>query len=243
MNTVKTFLFGLAMTGLLAAQTPPKEADAKPEPRYDQRIFQLKYADPRAVSDVLSVFGYSIRANRDLHVVSVSAPAGAMAAVEDAIRRLDVPAAAPKDIDLTVYLVVASSQNTGSSELPGNLKPVADQLKGILSYKNFRVLDSVYLRTQPGSNAHTKGLVVETGGAQRIPYELNVRPSSVTEDPNGHLIRLEQLNLTLQLPGNATAGVNTEITVREGQTVVVGKSNMGSPDQALILVVTAKVAE
>jgi hypothetical protein len=36
--------------------------------------------------------------------------------------------------------------------------------------------------------------------------------------------------------------IRTEISVREGQRVVVGKSNMG-PDQALILVVTAKVTE
>jgi len=39
------------------------------------------------------------------------------------------------------------------------------------------------------------------------------------------------------------AGIHTEITVREGQKVVVGKSNMGGTDQALILVVTANVTE
>jgi len=41
----------------------------------------LKYADARHVADVLGIFGYGIRADRDLHVVAVSAPVEAMAAV------------------------------------------------------------------------------------------------------------------------------------------------------------------
>ena len=38
------------------------------------------------------------------------------------------------------------------------------------------------------------------------------------------------------------SGVNTDVDVREGQKVVVGKSNFGAED-AFILVVTAKVVE
>jgi hypothetical protein len=66
------------------------------------------------------VFGYGIKADRDMHVVAVSAPAEAMSAIEDAIKRLDVPAAAPKDIDLIVYLVVASEQPSAGGTLPPN---------------------------------------------------------------------------------------------------------------------------
>jgi hypothetical protein len=64
----------------------------------------------------------------------------------------------------------------------------------------------------------------------------------VTEAPEGRLIRLDNLNLTLRLSGDREAGIRTEITVREGQRAVVGKSNMGL-GQSLILVVTAKVTE
>ncbi len=38
-------------------------------------------------------------------------------------------------------------------------------------------------------------------------------------------------------------GINTDLDVREGQKVVVGKTNMDSSDRALIVVVTAKVVE
>jgi hypothetical protein len=239
MKIVKQFLFGLALAGALAAQTatnvpPPSQA---PEPR-QQRVFTLRYADARNVANVLDVFGYSIKADREMRVLAVSAPPGAMAAIEDAVKRLDVPAAAPKDINLLVYMIVASEQSSAGGDLPSELQPVANELKKIFSYKSYRLLESIQLRTQPGNRADTQGVIGERG----IPYRFDVQPSAVTEDPQGRLIRLDNLNLSLRLQGDREASIRTEITVREGQRVVVGKSNMGT-DQSLILVVTAKVME
>jgi hypothetical protein len=243
MRTVKRILFGLAVAGALAAQNtavvpPPAQA---PELPRQQRIFMLKYADARHVADVLGVFGYGIRADRDLHVVAVSAPAEAMSAIEDAVKRLDVPTAAPKDIDLVVYLVVASDQASSGASLPSELQPVADELKKIFSYKNFRLLDSILLRTQPGNKAGASG-IIWPNGESKTPYSFTVQPSAVTEDPQGRLIRLDNLKLEMHMPGDVWPGISTEITVREGQRVVVGKSNMGA-GQSLILVVTAKVTQ
>lgn len=243
MKTMKRILLCLTVAGALAAQIaapPPPAETRKPEPVYQQRVFMLKYADARAVSGVLSVFGYGIKADRDMHVVAVSAPAEAMTAIEDAVKRLDLPSAAPKDIDLVVYLVVASEQPSAGGELPPELQPVANELKKIFSYKSFRLLDSILLRTQPGNRATTNGVIAR--GESKTPYNFAVQPSAVTEGPTGHLIRLDNLKLEMRLPGDVYTGITTDITVREGQRVVVGKSNMGV-DQSLILVVTARVTE
>jgi hypothetical protein len=238
MKIVKRIVLGLALAGALAAQTaavaPP--AQVVPDVPRQQRIFMLKYADARRVADVLAVFGYGIRSDSEMHAVAVSAPPDAMAAVEDAVKRLDVPAAAPKDVDLVVYMVVASEQVSAGAALPPELQPVADELKKIFSYKSFHLLDSILLRTQPGDRARTSGVV--PNGA----YSFEVQPTSVTEDPKGRLIRLIDLTLNISMPEGRHAGIQTEITVREGQRVVVGKSNMGG-DQSLVLVVTAKVTE
>jgi hypothetical protein len=199
----------------------------------------LKYADARHVADVLAVFGYGIKADRDMHVVAVSAPAEAMTAIEEAVKRLDVPAAATKDISLVIYMIVASEQSSAGGDLPPDLQPVAFELRKIFSYKSFRLLDSILLRTQPGNRATASGVI---GTADRVPYSFSITPAAVNEDPHGRLIRLDNLNLSLHLPGDRNAGISTEITVREGQKVVVGKSNMGV-DQSLILVVTANVME
>jgi hypothetical protein len=46
----------------------------------------------------------------------------------------------------------------------------------------------------------------------------------------------------LNLPDN-NSGIRTDVDVREGQKVVVGKSNISGSVDALILIVTAKVVE
>jgi hypothetical protein len=115
-------------------------------------------------------------------------------------------------------------------------------MKKIFSYKGFRLLDSILLRTQPGNRAVANG-VIRPNGEGKTPYSFTVQPSAVTDDPKGRLIRLDNLKLNMRVPGGDDAGIMTEISVREGQKVVVGKSNLGTPDQALILVVTAKVTE
>ena len=224
---------------LFAQETAPPPAIPKPN---QNRVFVLKYADARNVANVLSVFGVgALKADRDLHVVAVSAPSDVMPVVEEAVNRLDVPTAAPKDIDLTVYMVVASEQGNGMDGLPADLQSVANELKRIFAYKSFRLLDSVLLRTQPNNRAQADGVIAPANGRD-TPYSFSVVPTGVTEDTKGRMIRLDNMQLNLRMPGDHNAGIHTEITVREGQRVVVGKSNMGT-DQALILVVTAKVTE
>jgi hypothetical protein len=240
MKTAKRIVMGLTLASALAAQTAVPPPGPPPEIPRQQHVFMLKYADARNVANVLDVFGYGIKADRDLHVVAVSAPAPAMSAIEDAINRLDVPAAAPKDIDLVVYMVLASEQSAAGEGLPPELQSAADELKKIFSFKSFRLLDSILLRTQPGNHGRTSGVILN--GDSKATYNFEVQPTAVTEDPKGRLIRLDNLNLNITLPGDRHAGIQTEITVREGQRVVVGKSNLGT-DQSLILVVTAKVTE
>jgi len=245
---MKNVLLGLAMAGLIAAQTPAPKEPGIPAPVHDQkRIFQVKYADVRSLRRVLDVFGYRVDADTDLHVVAVSAPADVMTAIEDAIKRLDVPSAAPHDINLTVYLLLASERPGSDEGLPDGLPAVANQLKGVFAFKSFRMLDTLLLRTQQGNTATGNGIISSGPDAQKTNYHFSAKPSSVTDDPNGAMIRLDNLSLNLKVPmangHDLEASINTEITVREGQKVVVGKSNLGTPDQALILVVTAKTAE
>src|SRR5262245_57751603 len=97
---------------LARAQGP---AQIPPEPR-TTKVFQIKYADPDALSRILSTGGAQIQVSRELRAISVSAPNPVMATVEDAIRRLDVPGSGPKNIDLTIYVLAAGEQ--GPSSIP-----------------------------------------------------------------------------------------------------------------------------
>jgi len=243
MRIMKRILCALALTGMLLAQdTTTTTQTSNPQHSNPSRVFVLKYADADTVARVLAVFGnVNVRSDRGMHVVAVNAPAEIMPSVEEAINRLDVPAAAPRDIDLVVYMVVASQQASAPDNLLPELQPVAAELKRVFAYKSFHLLDSVAIRIEPGRRASARGVIREAGEG-KSPYTLDVNSAAVTDDPKGRLIRLSDLSLTMRVPGGDEAGVHTDITVREGQRVVVGKSNIG-PDQALILVLSAKVVD
>lgn len=73
------------------------------------------------------------------------------------------------------------------------------------------------------------------------------------QDSSPKIVNLQNLNLQVRMPTGMrnekgqpefkTTGVSTDIDIRDGQKVVVGKSDMNNGESPLILVVTAKVVE
>ena len=57
-----------------------------------KRIIPVKYADVKSLANTLGIFGCGIVPNVDLKVLAVSCPADVVAAIEEAVKRLDVPA-------------------------------------------------------------------------------------------------------------------------------------------------------
>ncbi|MCC6859218.1 MAG: hypothetical protein IT158_11680, partial [Bryobacterales bacterium] len=72
-------------------------------------------------------------------------------------------------------------------------------------------------------------------------------------DPKGALVRLEGLQFRASVPQALTAGqgqvqfqdvgITTDVDLREGQKVVIGKANADAAGSALVLVLTARVME
>src|SRR5581483_7970047 len=65
-----------------------------------QKLFILKYADPNKLTGLLRVLGAEGVPHSELHALGVRARPESMPAIEDAIKRLDVPAAPPPNIEL-----------------------------------------------------------------------------------------------------------------------------------------------
>ena len=66
-----------------------------------------------------------------------------------------------------------------------------------------------------------------------LRFKANIIAKRQQLDPGGALVQYE----------NYDAGFGTDVDVREGQKVVVGKAAIGGTSNALILVITAKVLE
>ena len=249
---MKRFFLALLLMALPLAAQEEKKAEV-PAPQTVQKLFVLKYADPQDLSSLLRVFHANMVPNRDMRVLAVDAAPETMAAVEDAIKRLDVPSAAPTNVDLTVYLVVGheGENPAGAVPVPKDLDGVVTQLKNAFAFKSYSLLDVLALRTRTGQQASS----TSSGGAVQMPggstpavtTQLRLGNAGIASD--GATIHINNLSASIKMPVSSGSGFNyqdlglqTDIDIKEGQKVVVGRLGI-SKDQALFLVMTVKILQ
>jgi hypothetical protein len=209
------------------------------------QMVPVKYLDSAVTLKALCIFPAEIVPQSAQHLVSVRAPAASMAAIVDAIKRLDVPQVGPKSVEWTTYVLVASDQVETLRQIPASVNAVVDQLKGMLAYKQFYLLDTLFGTTADGYQVNLNGGV---RGLSPIPapgstardsnYTFAARVSVGTGDPASATVRMSQLNFRLS-GENTQVMIATDVDIPVGKQVVVGKSTSG--DRAYILVVSAKI--
>lgn len=239
---------------LLAA---PLIAQPKPEERVT-RLITLRNMDPRAIQNLVGQFGVTVVSNDQMKTMTINGTASNLAAAEAIIKQLDV---APKTVELTVYFVVGSDQpNSMGGTVPQDLRDVIAQLKGAFSFKDYKMLDVLSLRTRVGSSAETSG-ILNSASPPRMS-QFSIRNTSLSED--GTTIRIDRMHAGLRIPytnraAGATdakgavagqklveyvnSGIDQDVDIKEGQKVVVGRSSLEGPQQALFLVLTAHVIQ
>jgi hypothetical protein len=211
-------------------------------PKVVLKVIPLKYASPSAIYKVVSAFQpTALQYDDSLHVISVRGTADMVAAIEEAVKKLDV---LPADFELTVYLI-SSSPQTGDL-LPDALAATAKQLHVVFAYKGYQLIDSFVLRGRDGQSGSADGTIKSS------TYSFRYNRATVMEGPP-KMVNLQNLSLQIRMPSGArnekgqpefkTTGLSTDIDIRDGQKVVVGKSDVNNGESPLILVVTAKVVE
>src|SRR5258708_28226820 len=190
----RMLLWVLLMAAPVVAQTPA------PDGRVN-KLVTLKYAEPNAVAPLFNPWGVNIMPNRQIKTLSISGPADKVAAVEAAIKLLDV---APKTIELTVYFVVGGDQPTlAGGGVPQDLRDVITQLKGAFTFKDYKMLDVLTLRTRAGSSAETSG-ILNAANPPRMS-QFSIRNATVSED--GTTIRIDRRHAGLRIPFTRREGI------------------------------------
>jgi hypothetical protein len=234
---------GLALMSLLAWGQ-----DEAPQTTV-RKLIQLKYVNAGQVSNLLRNFvggrQWSMEADERLHVIAVRGTPEMVATLEDAVKKLDV---APLDFELTVYLISATPQV--GDQLPEALASTAKQLHGVFAYKGYQLLDSFVLRGRDGQGSN--GGASAEGTIKNSTYTFRYNRASVL-DGTPKIVSLQNLILQIRMPSGVrnekgqpeykSTGLSSDIDIRDGQKVVVGKSDVNNGESPLILVVTAKVVE
>jgi hypothetical protein len=216
------------------------------------RVFQFKYADARALQRVLSPYG-RVEADPMLKALTITVRANnVLSEVEQIVKRFDVPPPPVPNIDVTIYLMSALG-TPSSGAVPAELEPVVKQLKNTFSYKGYQLIDTEVMRVRAGQGGDVSGVVdgAPSVDGNKTISRVGFRSASVSTDEKGRAIRIDGLKIGLRIPIAAgekkyqyiDTGLNTDVDVREGQKVVVGKANMDGSDRASIVVLTAKVVE
>ncbi len=219
------------------------------------KIIPVRYANVGRLSQLVQIPGVSVRADDQMRVLVVSGRPDAVAAIEEMVKKLDVPPTAEPtgpSFELTGYLVSGANQSR-TDEVPADLNGVVKQLHSVFPYKAYRVMETLIIRaspTRPGynSNSSTSGILPGTSSQYDFGYNI----ATMTSGP-ARSIRLSQLYLTIHTPTpernkegrivTRDVGIHTDVDLPEGQKVVVGKSSYSGADDALILVLSVKFVE
>jgi len=172
-----------------------------------------------------------------------------MAAIEEAIQRLDVPSAASKNIEMTAYLLIGGeTAGTEPSAMPKELDGVVAQLKNAFAFKSYHLLDILALRTRVGQRASTSsgGRPMQIGDKAAAPTtQFRINSAGIGSDET--TVRIDGLNLQSRIPvatgqgqfGYQDVGLQADVDIKQGQKVVIGRVSVA--ESALFLVLTAQV--
>ncbi len=249
----------LVLIATLALTLGAQEAQTR---KWLQKVIDVKYADVQALANLIAsgVRDARIQPNRELRAISIGTYNDFdMQMAEEIIKRYDVArGAAPtgnRNIELVVYMLLASPKGNAGEAVPADLEPVTKQLKSLFGYSDFRLLDSALIRTregvQVGSNG-TAGIIDPDLPNASAPYQLSIRSANLIPSDRGSAIRLDGFRFGIRVPyptapggghSFSEVGISTELDVREGQKVVIGKAKVANSNSALVLVVTAKAID
>lgn len=267
MKRILTALFCLAGFALAQTTTPPPQVEKR---QWLQKVIDVKYADANALAKLLGNLTQGDsdpRVNRaiaqpDLHAISIGTyDPSFLKLAEEIIKRYDVPRAGPDlshthGVEIVAHILLAGPKGTSGNALPAELDPVAKQLRSVFGYTDIRLLDSALIRGRETKGSEVSGTLSGLMEGVKTPstYRLFVKNIWVEQGAKGNSVLLEGLRFSAKIPCETgsgpgfhydfiDSGFDTDLNVLDGQKVVVGKSHIGSSNDALILVLSARVVE
>ena len=244
----------ISMTAAFAQQpsnsTPAPQDNYVTEKSFKNKVFDVKYRDPSSLASVVTRLmsgfkGAAISSSSEFRTITVRDFPENLLTIEEAIKRLDTPAAPRPNIELHMYALIASNSGGAGAAPPAELKDVLEQLRGTLNYKNYELAATVVQRLAETQRAlNGKGTAeIPTGppGAPIIslPYDYYINSVALAQDAAGKdSMQIGEFAFTTSTGGDQTR-VQTALNLHDGEKVVVGTATMRS--RALVIVLTAKL--
>ena len=216
-----------------------------------QKVLPIKNADSRQVySTVHKVLGNGLSMDLFDNSIVLNGSQEMINAAEQLVKSLDIAPKPLHNVEVTGFIILASPQTSEPGAVPAELEPVLRQFRGVLTYKSFRLLDTVILRAREDQPS------IDTAGVLPMPgvpagfatsYAFHFVHPRVTEEA----VHLGGLSLNVRMPVAGPGGqvtfadvyIKTDVDIKPNQKVAIGKASVNKEGDALILVVSAKVVD
>jgi hypothetical protein len=261
-------------------QEPAKSSEYVELGGFKGKIFEIKHGDPRNIASIIEPLGSGfkgaiIKASRNPDLITVRDFPENIAVIEEAIKRLDVtpppppppprpgdvgvPGGAvkasiysdrPPNIEMRMFLLIASNIEGATNQYPDELKDVLKQLQSTINYKNYYLLTPIVQRIFAPSGAIGTG--VTTVGTPlfdrqiKAAYEYNIRqfrPEAPFAETKTFFLNDFDFSIYgatgVEQEFFGKARIKNQLMIRDGEKVVLGTASL--MDKALVLVLSVKV--
>ena len=251
-------LLVLLMSTAVLGQEDKKAEEYNSVREYRNRVFEVHNRDPREIASAVRLLGSGFKGsglsvNQEMRTITVRDFPENVAAIEEAIKRLDQPAAQTPDIELKISVLIGSKGPfKDAPAIPDDLAPVVKQLQSTLRYSNYALMTATVQRTKPGHGLEGSGVAEPTLLGMTVqenrPIMYSYRLTGIAIGPASERpsIEVENFNFSMRIPINVGGGIQyqpvgfeTPVSIRQNEKVVIGTTTMG--EKALIVVVTANV--
>jgi len=247
--------------GTQGTQAPQAEDRYVTHKGFGNRVFEVRHREPANLAQVLRTLGSGFRGadvspNQEFRTITVRDFPENIAAMEEALRRLDTPQALRRGVEFQVHILVASNEPVLADNVPAELGEAVGRLRSALGYRNFSMLGSQVVRSKDGrGEIFNKGIVElrlasETPAARSVaPYHYTIRSVSLRGDQGAAHVQIEEFSLELSLPVSLTSdkvsyqsvAFKNPVNVREGERAVVGTTSVG--DKSVVVILSANATK
>lgn len=228
------------------------------EREFRNKVFTIQNRDARTIAGAIRLLGSGFKGadlnvNEELRTITVRDFPENIAAIDEAIKRLDKTAAPAPDMTLRISVLIGSKTPLINATIPDELAPVVKQLESTLRYAHYGLMTTTVHRTKIGNGIEGSGIAeptllgVKAEQSRPIFYTYRLHAIALDSSAEHATIAIENFAFSMRVPLDAgsgavqyqSVGFETPVSVKEGEKVVIGTTTMF--DKALIVVVTATV--
>jgi len=231
--------FFLLFSGLLSAKQGIPQKTTVPPVR--KELIKLKYID---ATDILMLL-QSYRSRDGLISMSHDANKNNLVVISDSPEVVEKMIALIKEVDVkpaellfTVQLVLGLAASEEKTDDALKNDPVIKEIRNLLRYKNFSLLDTTLVRTMEREDSQVRF-------GKNGEYSLSLRPKYIKDEKEENIQAEIKLGYSMTL-SNAPQNylIMTTLTMKSGEKTVVGVSKLaGSDDRGLILIISGKIVK